>query len=116
MKHLKKGRKFHRETGQRQALMKALLTALITSGKIKTTEAKAKELRPAIEKMVTRAKVNTIASKRYIRAHVYTEGAQKKLFDVLAPRYMTRVGGCTRIMKLGSRQGDRAPIVRLEFV
>lgn len=115
MKHLQKGRKFHRETGQRKALMKALLTALIMHGKIKTTEAKAKELRPAIEKMVTRAKVKSVHNVRMTRKTL-APAPTKKLFDEIAEKYRERKGGYTRIVKLGQRRSDGSKVAHIEFV
>lgn len=115
MKHLQKGRKFHREAGQRQALMKALLTALIMNGKIKTTEAKAKELRPAIEKMVTRAKVKSVQNVRITRKTL-APAVTKKLFDEVASKYKERKGGYTRIVKLGQRRSDGSKVAHIEFV
>lgn len=116
MRHRKKGKVFDRAKGPREAFLRGLVNNFVVYEHVDTTAARAKAVRSLVERLVTRAKVNTIASKRYIRAHVYTDGAQKKLFEVLAPRYMTRPGGCTRITKLNRRQGDRAPISRVEFV
>jgi len=97
--NLKKGRKFHREKDQRKALFKALMTALIISEKIVTTEAKAKELRPKIEKVVTKAGDKSIANIRRIR-RVLSKDVTKKLFDEIGPKYIERPGGYTRITKL----------------
>lgn len=115
MRHLQKGRKFHREASQRKALMKALVTALITNGKIKTTEAKAKELRPTIEKMVTRAKVKNPYNIRLIRKTL-AEKIAKKLFDEIATKYQERPGGYTRITKLGQRKSDSSDMAQIEFI
>ena len=115
MKHLNKIRKFHRETGQRRALLKALITALIMNGKIKTTEAKAKEVRPRIEKMVSKAKVKNINTMRFIR-RTLAESATKKLFDEVAVKYKESNGGYTRIVKLGQRRSDGSKIAQIEFV
>ncbi|MBI5913095.1 50S ribosomal protein L17 [Candidatus Azambacteria bacterium] len=115
MKHLNKTRKFHRETGQRAALLKALMTALITNGKIKTTEAKAKEVRPRIEKMVSKAKVKDINTVRLIR-RTFAENVTKKLFDEVAVKYKERNGGYTRIVKLGQRRSDGSEMAQIEFV
>ncbi|MEK7494062.1 MAG: 50S ribosomal protein L17 [Patescibacteria group bacterium] len=115
MKHLNKVRKFHREADQRRALLKALITALITNGKIKTTEAKAKELRPRIEKMVSKAKVKDINTIRLIR-RTLAESVTKKLFDEVAPKYKERAGGYTRIVKLGQRKSDGSKMAQIEFV
>ena len=115
MKHLNKVRKFHRETDQRRALLKALITALITNGKIKTTEAKAKEVRPRIEKMVSKAKVKDVNAIRFIR-RTRAESVTKKLFDEVAPKYKERPGGYTRIVKLGQRKSDGSKMAQIEFV
>ena len=115
MNNLKKGRKFHRETAQRRALMKALITALIDNEKIVTTEAKAKELRPAIEKMVTKAGVKSLANVRGVR-RMLSENVTKKLFDDIAPQYVKRTGGYTRITKLERRKSDGAKMAQIEFV
>ena len=115
MNNLKKGRKLHREKDQRRALMKALMTALIDNEKIITTEAKAKELRPAIEKMVTKAGVKSIANIRRVR-RILSLGVTKKLFDDIAPQYVKRPGGYTRITKLERRKSDGAKMAQIEFV
>lgn len=115
MRKLKKGRKLHREKNQRKALMKALMTALISNGKIKTTEAKAKEIRPKIEKMVTRARVKSVSNIREIKK-VFAEDISKKLFDEVAPKYQKRAGGYTRITKLGVRKSDGSKMAQIEFV
>lgn len=115
MRKLKKGRKLHREKNQRKALMKALMTALISNGKIKTTEAKAKEIRPKIEKMVTRARVKSVSNIREIKK-VFAEDVSKKLFDEVAPKYQKRAGGYTRITKLGVRKSDGSKMAQIEFV
>lgn len=115
MRKLKRGRKLHREKNQRKALMKALMTALISNGKIKTTEAKAKEIRPKIEKMVTRARVKSVSNIREI-SKVFAEDISKKLFDEVAPKYQKRAGGYTRITKLGVRKSDGSKMAQIEFV
>ncbi len=115
MRHLNKGRKFHRESAQRTALMKALATALIVNGKIKTTHAKAKELRPAIEKMITRAKAKTPQNIRIIRKTL-AEKITRKLFDEIASKYQDRAGGYTRIIRLGQRKSDSSFMAQIEFV
>lgn len=115
MRHLVKQKKFHRESGQRGALMKALLTALITYGKIKTTTAKAKALRPEIEKIITKSRVKNISSIRSVR-RVLSEETTKKLFNEISPRYVEKKGGYTRIVKLGQRRSDGSQISQIEFV
>ncbi len=115
MRHLKKSRKFHRESGQRKALMKSLATALISHKRIVTTNAKAKELRPAIEKMVSKARVKTIHAVRLARKTLAGE-TTRKLFDEIAPKYKERKGGYTRITKLGQRKSDGSQMAQIEFV
>ncbi len=115
MKHLKKGRKLNRVAKQRKALLKALAVALIENEKIVTTEAKAKELRPYIEKFITRAKEKSVANIRYINRFL-PERSSKKLFDEVAKRYTERNGGYTRIIKLPPRKSDSAKMAKIEFV
>lgn len=116
MRHRKKGKTLDRRRGAREALLKGLVNNLVLYEHIQTTKAKAQAVRPLAERLVTRAKENTLFAKRYVSARVYTDGARRKLFEVLGPRYQTRHGGYTRIIRLGRRQGDAAEIVRLEFV
>lgn len=102
---------------QRKALLSGLARALILHGKIKTTEAKAKELRPAIEKLITRARTNTLASRRMILAQFANEReVADKLIAEIAPRYKDRPGGYTRITKLPPRASDAAKEAIIEFV
>jgi large subunit ribosomal protein L17 len=108
-------RKFGREKNQRVALMKSLVYALATKEKIATTEAKAKELRPMIEKLVTLGKKDTQASRRLLEARV-GKIAAKKIATVLSPRYKERAGGYTRITKMVRRASDGAPRAVIEFV
>jgi len=118
MKHLKTGRKFGRERNQRRALLRSLALSLIKNDKIKTTEAKAKEIRPFVEKLVTRAKIGSIYARRVISSTL-GEGqdeAVKKLVDNLGPKYKDRQGGYTRITKLSPRLSDSAKMAVIEFV
>lgn len=116
MRHRKQGKVLDRKVGPRRALIKNLVQSLVFYEKIKTTEAKAKAIRPVIEKMVTLAKEPTLANRRLLLSRLPTEGAVKKLLEVYGPRYKSRHGGYTRIIKLGSRQGDRAAVAQIEFV
>jgi large subunit ribosomal protein L17 len=117
MRHHNNIRKFGRTKNQRSALMKGLVLSLIKHEKIETTEAKAKELRPRIEKLITKAKENTLASRRIIDSRLYNSTtASKKLIESIAPKYKNRKGGYTRITKLPSRQGDASKIAIIEFV
>jgi len=116
MRHQKTKRSFGRTTGPRKALLKNLLNSLILYEKIKTTEIKAKEIRPLMEKMVTRAKKDTLANRREIMKTIPTQNAFKKLFEVIGPKYKERKGGYLRIVKLGERKGDNAKMAIIEFV
>ena len=117
MRHHNTKRKFGRGKVQRIALMNSLALNLIVREKIKTTEPKAKELRPFIEKLVTHAKKNDLATKRLIIAKLSNRSREvKKLFDVIAPKYAEKKGGYTRIVKLGTRKADGAPMAIIEFV
>jgi len=116
MRHHSNKRKFGREQGQRNALMKSLAISLVKHEKIETTLAKAKELRPYTEKLVTRAKSDTIASRRLLISRTGNEIAAKKLVETLAPKYKTRNGGYTRIIKTGRRLKDGSNMAIIEFV
>ena len=116
MRHRKAGRKLGRSASHRKALMRNLVTSLITHGRVTTTDAKAKEVRRFAERMVTLGKQGTVASRRRARAFVRTDDALKRLFDEIAPLFRSRPGGSTRILKLGNRRGDDAPMSIIEFV
>ena len=117
MRHHKKNRTFHREVGQRTALLRSLAANLIMKGKIETSEAKAKELRPYVEKLVTKARLGTLASRRLITSRLGGPFGVKKLFDEIAPKYKTRNGGYTRIDKIGERRtGDGSARAIISFV
>lgn len=116
MRHHSNTRKFGREKNQRHALLRSLARNLIRDSRIKTTLAKAKELRPFVEKMVTKSKDGTIASRKLIVSKLHGQDETKKLFEVLAPKYRARKGGYTRIIKLPSRKLDGAPMALIEFV
>ncbi len=115
MRHGKSNKKFGRKTGQRNALVASLARSLILSEKITTTEVKAKALRPIVEKLITRGKTATVASRRLLLARVGKDGAEK-LVKILGPKYKDRKGGYTRIIKLGNRASDRAAMAMIEFV
>lgn len=110
------GRRLSRDTNERKALFRSMATSLITYGKIDTTEAKAKAVRPWVEKLVTRSKVNTLHSRRRLLGEIPSPLIVEKLVSTLGPLFATRPGGYTRIIKMGPRTGDSAPMVRLEFV
>lgn len=115
MRHSNKNRKFGRERNQRKALLRSLAYALACKGKIKTTEPKAKSLRPYIEKLITLGKKQTIASRRMIENRVGKEAA-KKITGQLSITYKDRKGGYTRIVKIGPRATDASPMAIIEFV
>ena len=116
MRHRKAGRSLRRTSEQRLALLRNLATSLIESGGIETTEAKAKELRPFVEKLITKAKTGTLHARRLAGRHVQKRAAADKLFQELGPKYATRKGGYTRIIKTGHRKGDAAEMERIELI
>ncbi len=116
MRHRKKNRTLGRPKAQREALLRNLSESLILHGKIRTTVAKAKELRSVIEPLVTKAKNGTLADRRNIMKVLYTEKAVKKIMEEIGPKYKERAGGYTRIVKAGSRPTDGANIAYIEFV
>lgn len=116
MRHHSVKRKFGLKKDQRNALLRSLARNIINEGKIKTTLAKAKELRPYVEKLVTKAKIGTLASRRVIISKIGRESETKVLIDTIAPKYKERNGGYTRIVKLNSRDLDSAPMALIEFV
>jgi len=115
MRKRKKGRKLHRKRNQRKALIKSLITALILKEKIKTTEAKAKEISGITEKFITRAKRGGLHSRRLL-ARFFSSKIVKKLVTEIAPKYKERRGGYTRIIKLGPRKSDGAKMVIIELI
>ncbi len=116
MRHRKKVAKLSLKTAPRKALIKGLASSLINKEKIKTTLAKAKALRPIVETYITKAKKGTLASRRALIALMGDEKAVKKLMEKVAPQYQDRNGGYTRIIKLGNRKGDDAPMAIIELV
>ena len=116
MRHRVAGKKLSRNTGQRQALFKNLINALVVHGEIKTTEAKAKAIRGLIDKLITRGKKNTLQSRRLLAAFLQNKKAVNKIVDEIAPLFKNRPGGFTRIIRLGKRRGDDAMMARLELV
>lgn len=116
MKHHAGMRKLGRERNERKALLRSLACNLIRDGRIKTTEAKAKELRPFIEKLVTHAKKDTVASKRLVASRLGGIEKSTKLFTTIAPKYLERPGGYTRVVKLPARLNDQSKMAIIEFV
>lgn len=116
MRHRKAGRQLRRTSEQKLALMRALASSLFEVGAIETTEAKAKELRPFVEKLITKAKSGTLHARRQAVRHVQKRATADKLFQDIGPRFATRAGGYTRILKTGHRKGDGAEMARIELI
>ena len=116
MRHRVGGRKLQRTSSHRAALFRNMSAALVKHEQITTTLAKAKELRPYVEKLVTLAKRGGLSNRRLAHARLLDETQLKKLFDVIGPRYAERAGGYTRIIKAGIRASDAAPMAIIEFV
>jgi large subunit ribosomal protein L17 len=116
MRHQKSGRKFNRDTDHRKALMRNLCTALLERGRITTTEAKAKELRRWVERLITQAKADDLAARRRVARDITQPEVAERLFANLMPRLQDRPGGYTRIIRKGPRLGDAAPMVIIELV
>ncbi len=115
MRHSQKTKVLGREKGQRKALIATLAVSLVRDGKIKTTETKAKVLRPMVERLVTKAKAGDVAARRFLTSKVGAPTA-KALVDVIAPKYKERKGGYLRIIKLNDRKSDGAKYAQIEFV
>ncbi len=118
MRHLKAHRTFNRDTNARKALFIGLAKNLIEKEQIKTTLPKAKDLRSVVEKLITRAKIDSVANRRLTASELgnNSDKTVKKLFTVLGPRYAKRPGGYTRVLKAGFRYGDAAPMAIIELV
>ena len=109
-------RKLGRPTAHRNAMLRGMVTYLIENGSIETTLTRAKEVRAIAEKMITLGKKNTLASRRAALAYITKEDVAHKLFEEIAPKYASRNGGYTRIIKIGQRKGDGAMAVLIELV
>src|SRR3989344_2115315 len=116
MRHRHKGRSFGRPKNQRGALLRSLARSLVLHERISTTEAKAKELRPVMEKLVTRSRVDTVASRRLVMARLHDAAATKKLFTAIGPRYKERKGGYLRIVKRSATASDGRKQAYIAFV
>jgi len=116
MKHNRKGKTLDRKRGPRLALMRNLATSLVLYERMNTTLAKAKALRPVVEKLLTVGRSQTLTSRRQLARVLTTESAVNKVLQELGPRYAKRPGGYTRIIKLGTRQGDGAEIAQIQLV
>ncbi len=116
MRHRVKGKKLRRETAQRKALLRNLVTSFVEKERIRTTLAKAKATRPLAEKMITLAKKDTLHSRRLALRFIYKKDVVRKLFDEIGPRFSERPGGYTRIVKISPRAGDGAEMAILELI
>ena len=116
MRHLKSGRKLNRSSSHRWALMRNLITSLLRNEKIRTTDPKAKELRRWADRVITLGKQGSLHARRRALGIVQDKAVVRKLFDSIAPRFKDRPGGYTRIIKIGQRRGDAAPISLIELV
>ncbi len=116
MRHQKAGRSLRRTSEQRLALLRNLASSLIEHGSIETTEAKAKELRPFVEKLITKAKAGTLHDRRHAGRHIHKRETADKLFQEVGPKFAKRAGGYTRILKTGFRKGDGAEMARIELI
>jgi len=116
MRHKNNVKTLDREAGPRKALLRGLATNLVLHESITTTEAKAKAVKPFVEKLITKGKKGDLHARRELMKFLYTENAVKKVLEVLSPKYMERPGGYLRIVKLGFRKGDGAKVSQIEFV
>lgn len=112
----KKGRRFGGDAAHQKAMFGNLVASLIAAEAIVTTEAKAKALRPIAEKIITKARAGGVHNHRQVVAYIRDKDMAHRLFSEIAPRYKDRPGGYLRILKLGTRPGDNAPMARVEFV
>lgn len=116
MRHQKSGRRFNRDTNHRKALMRNLCTSLIETGRITTTEARAKELRRWVERIITTAKADDLAARRSVLSDLTDPAVAERLFSNVLPKLKERPGGYTRLVRKGPRLGDAAPMVIIELV
>ena len=116
MRHRKSGRKLNRTSSHRKALMRNMVTSLLDHERIETTDAKAKELRGLTDRMITLGKRGDLHARRQALSVIRSKEVTAKLFDVLAERFRDRPGGYTRVIKVGNRVGDAAPISIIELV
>ncbi len=117
MKHHNKNRKFGRKTDERRALLTSLTRSLVLKERIKTTEARAKEIRPRVEKLISKGRTDSLATRRALISTLQgDEQTVKKIMGTLSPRYKERHGGYLRIIKAPRRKGDASPMAVIEFV
>jgi large subunit ribosomal protein L17 len=115
MRHLKAGRKLNRTSAHRKALFRNLVTSLIEHEHVRTTDAKAKELRRVADRMITLGKRGSLHARRQALAYIRSRSVVSKLFDEVAARFKERAGGYTRVVKIGHRHGDAAPMSIIEL-
>ena len=116
MRHRSKGRQLSRTSTHRRALLNNMATSLFEHGRVVTTEAKAKELRPFAEKLITLARRGDLHAMRLVERNIKSRAVRERLFKVIGPRFAARPGGYTRILKLGHRPGDGADVARIELL
>ena len=116
MRHMKSGRKLNRTSSHREAMFKNMAASLFKNELIKTTLPKAKELRRTVERLITLSKKDSVANRRLAFARLRDDASVKKLFTELGPRFQSRPGGYTRILKMGFRVGDNAPMAFVELL
>ena len=116
MRHRAKGRQLSRTSSHRRALLNNMATSLFEHGRVVTTEAKAKELRPLAEKLITLARRGDLHARRLVERRIKSRETLSRLFSEIGPRFAARPGGYTRILKLGHRDGDGADIARIELL
>ena len=116
MRHRAKGRQLSRTSTHRRAMLNNMATSLFSHGRVVTTEAKAKELRPFAEKLITLARRGDLHARRLVERRIKDRGTLAKLFAEIGPRFAARPGGYTRILKLGHREGDGADVARIELL
>jgi len=116
MRHAKKGRKLGTDASHTRAMLRSLAVAVLTNERIKTTETRAKEVRSLVDRIIGWGKRGDVHARRLAVAELGDQALVKKVFDDIAPRYTERPGGYTRILKLGPRKGDAAPMVIIELV
>ena len=116
MKHRRIGKTLDRSSGPRRALLRGLATSVILYEHVNTTLAKAKAVKPLVEKLITRGKTKSLHSRRELLKVLNTESAVNKVLEEIGPRYATRPGGYTRVIKLGTRKGDGAEVAQIQLV
>lgn len=116
MRHRRTGRTLDRSSSARKALLRGLATSVVLYEHVNTTLAKAKAVRPLVERLITKGKKKTLVSRRQLMQVLLSESAVNKVLEELGPRYSTRPGGYTRIIKLGSRKGDGAEVAQIQLV